>query len=132
MKKLKKYRFSANVLSFIAVVVILSGCMRGKGVVSINSEKLRKQSSEIENSYSIGSVQKEEEILSASNSEDRIVLPEVPSKTVNKTSVVPQGKKIKLSVAEKIVLKKLSKKLSPDKKAQLKRSNIDQKLKMAI
>lgn len=137
MKKTNtNFRLFFNLLLMSGMVLFFSSCAREKGSLSYNNEKLRKQSLEIENSRP--------------SSEQRAVVPapeknapasakisptatKTSSKTLetNKTSepitIGDKTEKQKVSPLQKLIAKKIAKKLE-SKKA----NRLDQKLKYAI
>jgi preprotein translocase subunit SecD len=135
-KHKKSNRLIFNLLLTGTVIVLLSSCAREKASWSSQNEKLRKYSLEIENSHLTASLDNEnpEETTNVVSDEVSNSVPEAnESKTViseNKEAKKAEVKK--LNVAEKLIVKKLSKKMHPENSEEVKKGGMDQNLRYAL
>jgi hypothetical protein len=133
----KSNRLFFNFLLIGTVLVLLSSCAREKASWSYQNEKLRKQSLEIENSISASTVNMEKPIETTNVVTEEIAAetsaPVSASHKMAAPSKVKTTKDTKLSPVQKIVLKKLSKKLNPENSEEFqKTTQLDQNLKYAL
>jgi hypothetical protein len=121
MKKINKnYALFLNVLLFSGLIIFLSGCGRERTAMSSTQyEKLRKQSIEIENGKTLASeVEYSKPYVSngivSSNSNAGISEDKLSAPIIQQEALAPNTKKTegKISLAEKVLAKKIAKKLN--------------------
>lgn len=136
------YRLYFNFLLLTGLVVFFSSCARERSSLSYNNEKLRKQSLEIENSQNTPSHQvaapakiqspeqaavKNETAASVNKSERKVKKSSENNSLTNPLAIGQKSDDQKISPLQKMVAKKIAKKLDSNKSAAL-----DQQLKYAI
>lgn len=133
-----KSKFLLNLFTLSGLVFFFASCAREQGSVSFENETLRKQSIEIENSKSTAaSPATEVELNATAAASEEVVITENAKASnafakFNTVEKAENGKAVKTSIAEKIALKKISKKLSKVEQAQNGRGGLDSNLKLAL
>ena len=124
------YRLYFNMMLVGGLVLFFSSCAREKATLSYNSEKLRKQSLEIENSQpskeSLAVTKVDKNGVTSNVSED---LKPVEKTTIESSTISANESKAgkKVSPMQKLIAKKIAKKLNANKTAALEKN-----LKFAI
>lgn len=133
----KNYNFIFKLLIIAASVFFIASCSRPKGTVSFESEKMKKYSQELENSYSLGNTpaatSKAQEVTSA-KAQTGTTFHKSNKQATNSAKKITVAKNLqeqKLSPVAKLVAKKVEKQVT--KKMEATRSGgLDYNLKMAI